>query len=299
MEAVGAVASIAGIASLGLQLAQLLQKQVGEIRDAEERVNDLVSEVQATSNNLDKIKSLLPSDDGSTEKPTLNERFHGDLQFLIDRCEAIFRNVVKLLAKAGTMALSSVDGFLRPFKKNETLQLDTKFKLEIEIVELSASNKALWSFRRPKIERYIADLGRLKSELMLLLLIISLVKTGPISTEYDIQTSQGPTLTPAHCRKDTSPSIPATDDATTLVDEIYYINQALGDSKKGLNKNCPRAKTIHDSEDHDAASSDDDDDDDAVSSSGVDSFDTTVPDSLEATAALFFNWPYSFITSVS
>jgi hypothetical protein len=83
------------------------------------------------------------------------------------------------------------------------------------------------------------------------------------------------------------------------VDEIYYTNQALGDSKKGSNKNRPRAKTIHDSEDHDAASSDDDDDDDAVSSSRVDSFDTTVPDFLETTAALFFNWPYSFITSVS
>jgi hypothetical protein len=66
---------------------------------------------------------------------------------LIDRSEAIFRNVVKLLAKASTMALSSVDGFLRPFKKNETLQPDTKFKLEIEFVELSASDKALWSFR--------------------------------------------------------------------------------------------------------------------------------------------------------
>jgi hypothetical protein len=86
------------------------------------------------------------------------------------------------------MALSSVDGFLRPFKKNETLQPDTQFKLEIEFVELSASDKALWLFRRPKIEQYIADLGRLKLELMLLLLIISLAKTEPISTEYDIQT---------------------------------------------------------------------------------------------------------------
>jgi hypothetical protein len=188
MEAVGAVGSIAGIASLGLQLAQLLQKQVGEIRDAEERVNDLVSEIQATSNNLDKIKSLLLSDDASTKKHTLNDRFREDLQYLIARCEAIFRNVVKLLAKAGTMALSSVDGYLRPFKRNEKSMADANFKLEIEFVQLSASDKALWSFRRPKIEQYIADFGRLKSELMLLLLIISLVKTGPISTEYNIQT---------------------------------------------------------------------------------------------------------------
>jgi len=84
------------------------------------------------------------------------------------------------------------------------------------------------------------------------------------------------------------------------VDKIYYTNQALGDSEMESNKNSPQAKTIHDSEDHDAASSDDDDDDadDAVSSR-VDSFDTTVPDFLETTAALFFNWPYSFITSVS
>ena len=191
MEAVGAVGSIAGIAgiaSLGLQLAQLLQKQVGEIRDAEERVNDLISEVQATSNNLDKIKSLLLSDDASTKKHVFNEQFRGDLQKLIDRCEAIFRNVVKLLAKAGTIALSSVDGFLRPFKRNGKSESDANVKLEIDFVQLSTSDKALWSFRRPRIEQYIADLGRLKSELMLLLLIISLAKTGPISTEYDIQT---------------------------------------------------------------------------------------------------------------
>lgn len=191
MEAVGAVGSIAGIASFGLQLAQLLQKQISEIRDAEERVNDLVSEVRATSNNLDQIKSLLLSNDASTKTPTLNHRFREDLQFLIQRCETIFRNVVTLLAKAGAGALSSVDGFLRPFRRNEKSKPDVDIKLKMEFVQLSASNKALWSFKRPKIEECIADLGRLKSELMLLLLIISLLKTAPISTEYNIQILSG------------------------------------------------------------------------------------------------------------
>ena len=191
MEAVGGVAAIAGIASFGLQLAQLLQKQVGDIRDAEERVRDLISEVQGTSNNLDKIKCLLLSNDASTNKHSLNGRFREDLQFLIDRCEAIFRNVVKLLAKAGTMAMPNVDGFLRPFKKNPQATRDANVKLQIEFVQLSASDKALWSFRKPKIEQYIADLDRLKMELMLLLLMVSLVKTGPASTEYSIRTPPG------------------------------------------------------------------------------------------------------------
>ena len=185
MEAVGAAASIAGIASLGLQLAHLLQKQVGEVIDAEERVNDLVSEVQATSNNLNKIKSLLRSDNGPSGKQLVNEHFRHDLQFLINRCEAIFRNVVKLLAKAGTMALPGVDRFLRPFKKSEAMEPNTNVRLEIDFVQLSASDKALWSFRRPKIEQYIADLGRLKSELMLLLLVVSLARTRPADVKYE------------------------------------------------------------------------------------------------------------------
>jgi hypothetical protein len=76
------------------------------------------------------------------------------------------------------------------------------------------------------------------------------------------------------------------------VDEIYYTNQALGDSEKGSDKNSPQAKTIHDSKDHDAASSDDDDDD-AVSSSSIDSLGTASTDLLRNTATLFLNWPYS------
>lgn len=119
MEAVGAVSTVAGIASFGLQLVQQLQRQISEILDAEERVNDLISELQATSNNLEKIKSLLSSAEKvSSKKYFLNERFHEDLRFLIVRSEVIFRNVVKLLAKAGPLALSTVDKFLRPFKKN-------------------------------------------------------------------------------------------------------------------------------------------------------------------------------------
>ena len=188
MEAAGAAASIAGIASLGLQLAQLLQKQVGEVVDAEERVNDLVSEVQATSNNFDKIKFLLYSDDRSrSDEQIVNEHFRSDLDFLISRCEVIFRNVVRLLAKAGTLALSSVDKFLRPFKKKESYEPNIKVQLDIEFVWLSASDKVLWSFRRPKIEQYIADLGRLKSELMLLLLVLSLAQTRPRVVRYEVQ----------------------------------------------------------------------------------------------------------------
>ena len=180
MEVVGAVSAIAGIASFGLQLAQQLQKQIGEVREAEERVNDLALELQATSNNLDKIKSLLSSAENTTsQKYALNERFHDDLKFLIGRCEVIFRNIVRLLAKAGSLALSKVDSFLRPFKQNRVSNSNPDLKLEIEFLKLSAGDRSLWSFRRPKIEQYIADLGRLKSELTLLLLIASLTRTVP------------------------------------------------------------------------------------------------------------------------
>lgn len=184
MEALGVVASITGIVSLGIQVAQILQQQVGEYRDAEERINDLILEVQATSNNLNQIKDLLPGGDGSPKKHNFNNRFQDDLQFLIDRAEVIFRRVVKLLAKAGSLALSSVDKFLRSFKNNQCLDLEPKVELDIEFIQISVGNRALWSFRKPKVEQYIADLGRLKSELMLLLLVISLAKTTPEINEY-------------------------------------------------------------------------------------------------------------------
>lgn len=306
MEAVAAVSSIAGIASFGLQLAHQLQQQIGEIVDAEERVNDLVSELQATSNNLEKIKSLLLSDDTtSSHKQTVNEQFRKDLQFLIGRCEIIFRKVVKLLAKAGSMALSSVDKFLRPFKKNKVLHPDPDLKLEIEFVKLSASDKALWSFKKPKIEQYIADLGRLKSELMMLLMIVSLVKIGQNGSGYVLSClfaiSHDYILT-SH-RKDNVSVILESDDATLYVDDIYYTDQALGKANK-TSDNPATSGVHHSKHDKDDNSSDDDDssEDDENSEDDIDGSSNSYDSNSDMTSSvdlsaesvmLFLSWPSS------
>ena len=76
------------------------------------------------------------------------------------------------------------------------------------------------------------------------------------------------------------PSIAVTDEAATLVDEIYYANQDIGNTGK---KKPSQKGSTHSSQASDISSSDGNSEEDRVSS-----------DQSSYAIALYLNWPNSF-----
>ena len=173
MEALGAVGSVVGIISLGIQIAQILQAQINTVRDADAKLLQLVWEVQATASALSNLQDLLLEDKDSDNR-IFNDGGHHDINCIIRRCDYVFRNITALIAKTGKAALAKVDEFQRQIQ-NDTEQRNSITAAKLTI-ELSSLERLLWPWKLPKIEQSIADLDRLKASLILMLSVAMLAK---------------------------------------------------------------------------------------------------------------------------
>ena len=181
-EALGIAGSVVGIISLGIQVSMILQKQVDDVLDAPEKVSQMIIEVKATAAGLTDLQDLLLQDKISGDNDKIFSQQGKDaINFVVQRCDLVFRNIVVLIAKAGKAVLAQVDDFQRKVKKKQSVKPDPKLRLEIE---LSNIEHLLWPWRLPKIEQYIADMGRLSNNLLLILAVASLAKNKKITATY-------------------------------------------------------------------------------------------------------------------
>ena len=178
MEALGAVGSVVGVVSLGIQLAQILQQQIDSIRGADERVKEIVAELHATAASLGALQALQLRDEQSPANKIFNETGSHAISYVVQRCNFVFRNIVVLVSKAGKEALAVVDDFQRKINRRRPGAKPDAVKLEIELSNLE---HLLWPWRLPKIEQYLADLERLKSSLLLLLAVADLAKNKTVN----------------------------------------------------------------------------------------------------------------------
>ena len=193
MEVLGAVGSVVGIISLGIQIAQILQAQINAVRDADARLLQIVWEVQATASALSNLQDLLLEDRDDPDHRIFSDGGHHDIDCIIRRCDYVFRTITTLIAKTGKGALAKVDEFQRQIKYEAAQRNSiTATKLTIDLTNLE---HLLWPWKLPKIEQSIADLDRLKASLTLMLAVAMLAKekkkrlkqtARPDSTGYDL-----------------------------------------------------------------------------------------------------------------
>ena len=178
MDPLSAIASIVGIVGFGIQIAQILQKEIDAIQTATERVEQIVIEIRATATGLTNLQDFLLQDqEASVDDRIFNDEGRVEVAHVVRRCNTVFRNITVLVAKAGNGILSSVDQFQRQLKEeHENTKGLKKSNVKLEI-ELSNLEHLMWPWRLPKIEQYIADLDRLKLSLVLILSVANLAKT--------------------------------------------------------------------------------------------------------------------------
>ncbi|KAK3177031.1 hypothetical protein OEA41_008357 [Lepraria neglecta] len=221
MDPLSATASIVGIVAFGIQIAQILQREIDTIQTATERVEQIVIEIRATSTGLTNLQDFLIQDiEASLDEQIFNDEGRNEVAHIVRRCNTVFRNITVLVAKAGNGILSSVDQYQRQVeeehKKKKGIE-DSNVQLEIELSNLE---HLMWPWRLPKIEQYIADLDRLKLSLVLILSVANLAKTKK-TKKKKIKDN------------DAESEIWEGSQAETLVqDEIFYQDRGLQEAEK-------------------------------------------------------------------
>lgn len=169
VSAIGVAGSVVGIVSLGMELARILQGQIDQIATAKDRLSQFVFEVKATALALTNLQDVLLST-RNPEDRLFNDRGYDDIKLVMDRCMIVYRNIAVLISKAGAACLANVDDFVDKKKKP-----DARTVLTLNF-ELSKADHLLWPFKYAKVEQCVADLERLKLNLILMLNVAALAK---------------------------------------------------------------------------------------------------------------------------
>lgn len=100
-----------GVVGFGIQVAQILQKEVDDLTTAKERVQQIVIEIRATTTGLNNLKDFLLEDANDRENTAFSEDGRLEISYIVRHCNNVFRNLTVLVAKAGNGVLSQADLF--------------------------------------------------------------------------------------------------------------------------------------------------------------------------------------------
>ena len=94
MEALGAAASIVGIVSLGIQIGQILQKQIDDVQYADLRLLQIASEIWATARSLQNLQALLLEDEENQSERIFSHQSYQDIIAILNRCNVVFFEIL-------------------------------------------------------------------------------------------------------------------------------------------------------------------------------------------------------------
>ncbi|KAI0403002.1 hypothetical protein F4802DRAFT_599513 [Xylaria palmicola] len=178
--ALGAVGSVVGIAGFGIQLSQILIQFISQARSAQEHLEEVAAEIDATTSALEEIYPFLEQEVHNVEAGNplalLSESSLIKVKVTADKCLIVF-----WLIKT-SVAGSEPDGFedelasrLTSFNRQlASCRPGFPIKIESQLVSypLGLRDRVRWAFRATKLEKFYKDLQRYQSHLVLLLQIV-------------------------------------------------------------------------------------------------------------------------------
>ncbi|KAJ2976187.1 hypothetical protein NUW58_g8151 [Xylaria curta] len=182
VTALGAAGSVVGIAGFGLQLSEVLIKFISKVRSAQDHLDEVVTEIDATASALQELYSFLKQEVRNVESDKSLRLFSESslvkVKVTADKCLVVFWRIETNIAG------SEPDGF-----EEELAKRLTSFNRRLESYglghhvmvgspitpdPLSFRRKVRWAFQASKLEKFCKDLQRYQGHLSLLLQIVLL-----------------------------------------------------------------------------------------------------------------------------
>lgn len=163
MAEIGLAASIVGVAGVGAQLAVNLYSFAETVNSAEKNIKAIAAEVSLTSAVLEQLSEALKQD--AQVQVASNKAFQ-TAEGIVEECSQIFKDIDGALEKSLCSAKRSA-----PPSKGQKIVISLPGRLK-------------WPFLQPKMQLLSANLGRLKSTLLLMLHV--LIYARRLSAEYEL-----------------------------------------------------------------------------------------------------------------
>ena len=146
------------IADAGIKLSCGLFSLAQKVKYAEHSIQLISNDVSATCGILSQLENLIKPKEDATGKEFVifNEEGSSNLRASRDECQYVFNQLKEEVERAS----KQFSGKRRFFKSNK--------------IELSTAEKAKWSLLEPKILRLRSELGKVKSNIVLILSIAHL-----------------------------------------------------------------------------------------------------------------------------
>jgi hypothetical protein len=166
MAEIGLIASIIGIASVGIKLSITLYAFSETVSTAHDDIKNIARDVSLTSSVLDELAANLKNDE---QARLYSGTALATAQTVVKDCEGVFGEIEAALRKAMERMSKGEVGSGEKRKKGGK-------------VVLSAMEKLKWPFLQPKMELLRGNLERLKSTLVLMLNVLTYARK--VQTEY-------------------------------------------------------------------------------------------------------------------
>ncbi|TEY73046.1 hypothetical protein BOTCAL_0084g00250 [Botryotinia calthae] len=181
----GAASSAVGIASFGIQLAQVLSKFISDVRSAAHALQAILESIKSVSATMKHINEFLEKEFRNMKKGNKASLFSSeaitDIQMTTDQRLKIFWRVEAWIIdrddsqELEIKLMSRLDDFKNQLKtsKNKQVPVLNLNKSFAKVRRLSMRDRLQWPFSEPKLEQYNTQLHRLQAHLTLMLQVIT------------------------------------------------------------------------------------------------------------------------------
>lgn len=164
MAELGCIASIIGIAALGVKISKTLYTIGNTTTGAAHNINRIATNVTLFSSILKHVGKVL-QDANSLHSPEAIET----VEQIVRECESVFQEITKIIYSAKSKGESSRE----PIGANDRRR------------RMSVVNRAKWYFEQPKVEHLLAQLEYLKTTLSVLIQTLNLAAVTAQMKEVD------------------------------------------------------------------------------------------------------------------
>ncbi len=159
MAEIGAIASIVGLAAVGVQLSQTLYNIGSKIKDVKSNLNRIATHIVLFSSSLKHVGAVL-DDNRSLHSPEAV----GTAMQIVNECQSVFEEIGRM----AQMAVSGKGGDAEQEKALGTIGANDKKR------RMSVLQRVRWHFEQPKVDCLLAQLEHLKTTLSLMIQTLNL-----------------------------------------------------------------------------------------------------------------------------
>jgi ABC-type multidrug transport system fused ATPase/permease subunit len=180
LSGIGAASSVIGIASFGIQLAQVLYRFTDQALSAEESLHSIWSGIHATTSALNQVHEILAEECEHVERHGraifFSAKAINDVKGTADRCLLIFWRIeATITSKTGSNFEKELTKRLKTF--NEELAKKKRLDpipIDRDLISLTRWGRLRWPLIAPKLDSYNNQLQQLQMNLVLMFSVISL-----------------------------------------------------------------------------------------------------------------------------